>query len=176
MWIEKDEVPARVSKARYVGETVSVTPPCVSDTVMVIPPPEIVRIALRKLTVPLADTVMVKVASPVPLAGETETHAASSLRLQLTLAWSAMVLLSVAEPNARLDGDAVKITPACVTVTCPEEPPADTVIIPVRELVDVLAVTVTVTTALPDPLVGDTVSHAALSVMLQLTGDVMEYF
>jgi len=47
--------------------------------------------------------------------------------------------------------------------------------IPVRELVDVLAVTVTVTTALPEPLVGETVSHDALSVTLQLTGEVIEY-
>jgi hypothetical protein len=46
--------------------------------------------------------------------------------------------------------------------------------IPVRALVDMLAVTVTVTKALPEPLVGDTASQDALSVTLQLTGDVIE--
>jgi hypothetical protein len=81
------------------------------------PPPDIVIVALLKLTVTLADTVMIKVASPVPLAGETETHSASSLTFQLVFAWSATLLLPDSDPNERFDGDAVNITPACVTVT-----------------------------------------------------------
>lgn len=105
------------------------------------------------------------------LTGEIEIHAASSLTLQLTFE----VTEKVALPAPALKGSVVSEvvstadSPDCEMATVRVMPPPVRVTVPLRELVEGLAVTVTATVVSFVPLAGERVIQTASSLALQGT-------
>ena len=147
----------------------------VTATFLVIPPPAMTTNALRGFTVGLAVTATVIIESPVPLAGETVSHAASALALQLMLELTVKPALPELAEKMRLVVDAVKMAAAAdwVTVTLRVMPPPVMDNVPLRGVVVVLAATVTVTVVSLAPLAGDAESQGASSLTLQLKFEVI---
>jgi hypothetical protein len=117
----------------------------------------------------LAVYVTVIVAFPLPLAGETVNHVASLVIDQEVFEVKLKVILPAPAVTLRLEGETVSNgTLFWVTVTCCEGAPvADTVIVAVLEVDDVLAVQVAVTVPLPLPFEMFNVSQMALSETVQ---------
>jgi hypothetical protein len=139
-------------------------PACVTVTVC----PPIVTLPLRLAVVAFAAMVSVTDPLPVPLAGDTVIHAALLVALHpqpVALAVTPIVLVPPPLAAETVAGDTpmVQVMPAWVMVNAW---PA-IVTVPVRELVVVFAPAVTVTDPPPMPLAADTVSQAALLVVVQ---------
>ena len=149
---------------------------CVTLMVCVISPPATVIVAVRWEVEVLAEAVTVIVASSEPLVGETVSHDdASPATVQFVFDEMENVRSSpeAAKLNEVTDTVRDEATSACVTfIVCVIPPPA-TVIVAVRWEVEVFAAAVTVTVALLEPLVGETVSHDALLLIAQLVLDEM---
>jgi hypothetical protein len=118
-----------------------------------------VTVAERELVEVLAASVSVTEPFPLPLAGDTVAQLWFDDAVQAQPAWAVTVTVCVPALAVTLKevGAAVKVhgTPACVTVTA--WPP--TVTVAERELVEVLAASVSVTEPFPLPLAGDTVTQ-----------------
>jgi len=131
--------------------------------------PAIVRVPVRVADPVLAATLYVTVPLPLPLApAPTVSHAALLVAVQLQPLAAVTVTVPVAADETKLaaldERLNVHATPACVTVKV--WPPM--IIVPVRDVADVLAATLYVTVPLPLPLApAATVSHAALLVAVQ---------
>jgi hypothetical protein len=121
-----------------------------------------VNVPVRVLVLALAATVALTVEFPVPLVGDNVAHETPEEALNAHPLWVVTETgrtWPVAGTEA-VAGETPNVHEAaadCVTVTAW---PA-TVTVPVRELVEVLAATVSVTEPLPDPPVGDTVIQLA---------------
>jgi hypothetical protein len=76
-------------------------------TVRVMLPPVIVTVAVRWLVIVFASAVTLIVPSLLPEAGETVSHVASSLAVQLTLEVTAMDLASPAAVKLSVAGETV---------------------------------------------------------------------
>jgi hypothetical protein len=128
----------------------------------------------------LALYVTVIVAFPLPPAGETVNHVASLVTDQEVFEIKLKVTLPAPDVTLRLEGETVNNgTLFCVTVTCCEGAPmADTVIVALLAVADVLAVQVAVILPLPLPFEMFNVSHEALSdtvqAVLELTVKTVE--
>ena len=105
------------------------------------------------------------------LSGEKEIQAASSLTLQLTFEFTEKVALPAPGLKGSVLTDAVSTaaSPDCETATVRVMPPPVRVTIPLRELVEGLAVTVTTTVVSFVPLVGESEIQTASSLALHGT-------
>jgi len=115
--------------------------------------------------------------SPVPLAGITVSHVASSITLQIVFEVTAILpVVPDPDPTVRLVDKTVKVgvAPDWVTVTSTElTPEAEKVTVALLGVIEVLALlVVTVTDPFPVPLAGAIVSHAASSFTRQLVFEV----
>jgi len=176
--------PAALEKVSAEVETLSVdagvAPSCVMVTVRAVTPgPLTVIVAVRDAAPVLAVTVTVTVPLLFPVAGETVAHVWLLATVQPV---TFDVTLNVCEPAAlekssvlvdTLSVDA-GVAPSCVMVTVRDVTPGPlTVIVAVREVAPVLAVTVTVTVPLLFPVAGATVAHVWLLATVQpVTFDV----
>jgi hypothetical protein len=114
-----------------------------------------------------AATFTVKVALPDPPVGDIEIHGEKEVTIQSIL--QIIDTGAVVEPEGtnRDTGDVTNTTPVCVTVIFAVIPPPDTLTVPLRELIEEFAITVTVTVASPAPLEGETVIQPASSLTFQ---------
>jgi hypothetical protein len=176
--IENVALPKPDPKERLAGDTVNAaaSPDWAIVTLLVIPPPVTITVPLRELVKGFAETVTNTVASFRPLAGDTDSQDVASLMLQLTFVVIENVALPEAEPKARVAGDTVNAAaaPDWDIATVLVIPPPSIVIIPLRALIEGLAVTATVTVVSFGPLDGDTDSQDWATLTLQLTLEVIE--
>jgi hypothetical protein len=175
---ENAALPALEPKERLAGDIVSMaaSPDWVIVTILVIPPPVTVTIPMRGLVEGLAVTATCAVSSFVPLVGDTETQVALLLMLQLILEAMENVVLPDPAPKERAVGNMVNAAaaPDCETATVLVIPAPATVTIALREPVEGLAATTTVTAASLEPPAGDTEIHDAPLFVLQLILELTE--
>jgi len=156
------------------ASTSSIGDCCVISIVLVNPPPVTMILPVRDEVPVLAVTPTVSVASFEPLAGATESHTALLLAVQSTLdAIATGIFCATGDRLANDDaGVTIKDGAACVTVTVLVTPPPGTEIVALLSESPGLAVTLIVIVPLPEPLVGDKVSHVASLLAVQDTPDV----
>ena len=151
---------------------------CVTDTVLLILPPETVTVPVLEELPALVVTLTVTVPLLEPLVGDTVSHdVALLLAVHDTFDVTDTDVFAVADPGFHDVEPRVRFAEAgaacCVTDTVLLIPPPETVIIPLLEEAAVLAVTVTVRVPLLEPLDGDTVSQdVALLLAVHDTFDV----
>ena len=146
------------------------TPLCVTLTVLVIPPPDTVTVALRDAPEVFAAAVMVNEPLLLPLAGERVSHAALLVTLQDTLELTVMVLEPPPVAKLWVSGETVSdagTAPSCVTLMVLVISPPVTVTVALRGVVAVFAAAVMVNVLLLLPLVREVVSHVASSDIVQ---------
>ena len=140
----------------------AVVPACVTATVRVSPPPVTVTVPARLVLPVFAVALTVKLPLLLPLVGEALSQVWSSVTVQLTFAVTLTADEAAAEANDNEVCDSVRLLAvgaACVTATVRVRPPPVIVTVPVRLVVLVLAVVLTVKLPLFAPLVGDALSH-----------------
>jgi len=129
----------------------------VTDIVRVIPPPVTVIVPVRLVVFVLAVALSVSVPLFVPLPGETVSHCVALLEavhvtfdVTLTVVFPAVAGgFHVVDDTASVGGATTE--EACVTMTSFVRPPPETVILPVRLVGPVLAVTTIEKKPLPVP-------------------------
>ena len=162
------------------GETESVTVPAwVTVTVWsVAPVAETVTVAARGVALVFEEfAVTVIVRLPEPEVAETSSQLAASARVHEVFEVISKVPVDPeAADRGMVEGETESVTvPAWVTVTVwVDTPPVpEMVIIAVRSIADIFSSAVTVIVASVIPVVGETESHAASSIILHVVSDAV---
>ena len=137
---------------------------CVTDIVLVIPPPETVTVPLLGEALVFAAALIVKLKLLDPLVRDTVSHVAALLEAETvheTLDVTDTLVFAADADGDQDVGLTVRFGAACVTDIVRLSPPPETVTVPLLDVALVFAAAVIVKLPLFEPLDGDTVSHVA---------------